>query len=64
LFLMILSNQNFLLFLFTDFPRSILLCLFWKYKRMIKILTSYAMTMILWCLLSEQWNIYKHVKTL
>jgi hypothetical protein len=54
LFLMILSNQNFLLFLFTDFPRLILLCSFWKYKRMIKILTSYAMTMILWCLLSEQ----------
>ena len=30
---------------------------------MIKILTLYAMTMILWCLLSEQWNLYKHIKT-
>ena len=31
---------------------------------MIKIPTSYAVTMILWCLLPEQWNIYKHIKTL
>jgi hypothetical protein len=54
LFLMILSNQNFLLTIFADFPRLILLCSFWKYKRMIKILTSYTMTMVLWCLLSEQ----------
>ena len=30
---------------------------------MIKILTSYAMTMMLWCLISEQWNLYKHIKT-
>jgi len=29
---------------------------------MITILTSYAMTMILWCLLSEQWNLYKILK--
>jgi hypothetical protein len=64
LFLMVLSNQNFLLSMFADFPRLILLCYFRKYKRMIKILTSYAMTMILWCLLSEQWNLYKHIKTL
>jgi hypothetical protein len=35
--------------MFADFPRLILLCLYWKYKRMIKILTSYGMTMILWC---------------
>jgi hypothetical protein len=62
LFLMILSNKNFLFSMFADFPRLILLCYFWKYKIMIKILTSYAMTMILWCLLWEQWNIYKHIK--
>jgi hypothetical protein len=47
LFLMIFSNQNFLFSIFVDFPRLILLCEFWKYKRMIKVLTSYAMTMIL-----------------
>jgi hypothetical protein len=58
LFLMILSNPNFLLSMFADFPRLILLSYFWKYKRMIK--TSYAMTMILCCLLSGQGNLYKH----
>jgi hypothetical protein len=42
LFLMILSNQNVLLSMFADFPRLILLCYFWKYKRMIKILISHA----------------------
>jgi hypothetical protein len=26
----------------------------------LRILTSYVMTMILWCLLLEQWNLYKH----
>jgi hypothetical protein len=62
LFLMILSNQNFLLSLFADFPILVLLCKFWKYKRMIKILTSYAITMLLWCLLSEQWNLCEHIK--
>ena len=30
---------------------------------MIKILASYAMIMILWCLLSEQWNLYKNIET-
>jgi hypothetical protein len=52
LFLMILSNQNFLLSVFANFPRLI---------PMIQILTSYAMTMILWCLLSEQWNLYINI---
>jgi hypothetical protein len=40
LFLMILSNPNFLLSMFADFPRLILFWYFWKYKRMIKILTD------------------------
>ena len=31
---------------------------------MFKILTAYAMTMIMWCLLSEQWNLYKHINIL
>jgi hypothetical protein len=36
----------------------------WKLWKKSKLNSEKIMTMILWCLLSEQWNLYKHIKTL